>query len=104
VLETVLGWPAPVGQPAAVALEATLYWAWLHDRLTAAGYRVAVAHPQRVKLICHARRKTDAVNARKFADLLRTNLLLRFGSRMPRPGRGARCCEGAPGWCGCGRG
>src|SRR5438034_6556710 len=34
VLETLLGWLAPVGQPVAVALEATLYWAWLHDRLT----------------------------------------------------------------------
>src|SRR5216117_311420 len=43
VLETLLGWLAPVGQPVAVALEATLYWAWLHDRLTAAGYQVAVA-------------------------------------------------------------
>src|SRR5439155_1594657 len=75
VLETVLGWLAPVGQPVAVALEATLYWAWLHDRLTAAGYQVAVAHPQQVKLICHARCKTDPVDARKLADLLRTDLL-----------------------------
>src|SRR5439155_2204499 len=32
VLETLLGWLAPLGQPVAVALEATLYWAWLHDR------------------------------------------------------------------------
>src|SRR5207247_9534101 len=53
----------------------TLYWAWLHDRLTAAGYQVAVAHPQQVKLICHARCKTDPVDARKLADLLRTDLL-----------------------------
>src|SRR6058998_839346 len=75
VLETLLGWLAPVGQPVAVALEATLYWAWLHDRLTAAGYQVAVAHPQQVKLICHARCKTDPVDARKLADLLRTELL-----------------------------
>src|SRR5437867_10387389 len=75
VLETMLGWLAPLGQPVAVALEATLYWAWLHDRLTAAGYQVAVAHPQQVKLICHARCKTDPVDARKLADLLRTELL-----------------------------
>ena len=75
VLETLLGWLAPLGQPVAVALEATLYWAWLHDRLTAAGYQVAVAHPQQVKLICHARCKTDPVDARKLADLLRTDLL-----------------------------
>src|SRR5947199_1146292 len=75
VLETMLGWLAPLGQPVAVALEATLYWAWLHDRLTAAGYQVAVAHPQQVKLICHARCKTDPVDAHKLADLLRTDLL-----------------------------
>jgi transposase len=74
-LEALLGWLGPLGQPVAVALEATLYWAWLHDRLTAAGYQVAVAHPQQVKLICHARCKTDPVDARKLADLLRTDLL-----------------------------
>src|SRR3989441_8768020 len=75
VLEILLGWLAPLGQPVAVAVEATLYWAWLHDRLTAAGYQVVVAHATQVKLICHARCKTDAVDARKLADLLRTDLL-----------------------------
>lgn len=34
-----------------------------------------MAHPLQVKLICHARCKTDPVDARKLADLLRTNLL-----------------------------
>jgi transposase len=75
VLETVLGWLVPVGQAAPVALEATLYWAWLHDRLTAAGYPVVVAHPLQGKRICHARCKADPVDARKSADLLRTGLL-----------------------------
>src|SRR5437870_9298796 len=75
VLEILLGWLAPLGQPVAVAVEATLYWAWLHDRLTAAGYQVVVAHATQVKLICHARCKTDPVDARKLADLLRTDLL-----------------------------
>jgi transposase len=48
---------------------------WLDDLLRAAGYEVKVAHPQQVKLICHARCKTDPVDARKLADLLRTHLL-----------------------------
>lgn len=74
-LEALLEWLMPWARPVRVALEATLYWAWLHDRLTAAGYEVAVAHPQQVKLICHARCKTDPVDARKLADLLRTDLL-----------------------------
>lgn len=68
-------WLQELGGPATVAVEATLHWAWVHDRLAAAGYPVVVAHPQQVKLICHARCKTDKIDARKLADLLRTNLL-----------------------------
>jgi transposase len=74
-LELVLAHLARFPKPVTVVMEATLYWAWLHDRLTEAGYAVAVAHPQQVKLICHARCKTDPVDARKLADLQRTNLL-----------------------------
>src|SRR5207247_5243296 len=36
---------------------------------------VAVAHPQQVKLICQPGWKTDPVDARKLAELLRTDLL-----------------------------
>jgi len=61
--------------PVTVVVEATLQWAWLHDRLSAAGFPVLVAHPKQVKLICHARCKTDPIDARKLADLARTNLL-----------------------------
>jgi hypothetical protein len=32
----------------AVALEATLHWAWLHDLLSGAGYEVKVTHAQQV--------------------------------------------------------
>lgn len=74
-LEALLGWLQELGGPATVAVEATLHWAWVHDQLTAAGYAVVVAHPQEVKLICHARCKTDPIDARKLADLVRTNLL-----------------------------
>src|SRR5438094_985445 len=42
---------------------------------TLLGWLAPVAHPQQVKLICHARCKTDPVDARKLADLLRTDLL-----------------------------
>lgn len=62
-------------KPVGVAVEATLHWAWLHDLLVREGYEVQVAHPHQVKLICHARCKTDPVDARKLADLLRTDLL-----------------------------
>jgi transposase len=66
---------AKFDEPISVALEATLHWAWLHDELVTRGYRVEAAHPAQVKLITRARCKTDPIDARKLADLLRTNLL-----------------------------
>lgn len=63
--------PAPV----CVAMEATLYWAWLHEQLTAAGYDACVVDAYKVKLIWQARSKTDPIDARKLAELLRVNLL-----------------------------
>lgn len=62
-------------RPISVALEATLHWAWLHDRLSERGCTVEVAHPADVKLISKARCKTDPIDARKLADLLRSDLL-----------------------------
>lgn len=64
-----------LGGPVTVTVEATLQWAWLHDRLTAAGFLVQVAHPSQVKLISHARCKTDPIDARKLAELTRVSLL-----------------------------
>lgn len=64
-----------LGGPVTVTVEATLQWAWLHDRLTQAGFPVAVAHPQQGKLISHARCKTDRIDARKLAELTRAKLL-----------------------------
>jgi transposase len=75
VEDALLAWLGALPPPVAVALEATLQWAWVHDRLTGAGYPGTVAHPQQVKLICQARCKTDPIDARKLADLLRTHLL-----------------------------
>ena len=71
VLQFLAGMPAPVS----VAVEATLYWAWLHDHLVRAGYAVQVAHAYQTKLIWQARSKTDPIDARKLAELLRANLL-----------------------------
>jgi len=71
LLEFLSAFPAPV----TVAVEATLYWHWLHTQLERAGYAVRVAHPYQAKLIWQARSKTDPIDARKLAELLRANLL-----------------------------
>lgn len=86
-----------------MAVEATLYWAWLHDRVSAAGYPVTVAHPQQVKLICQARCKTDPVDARKLADLLRTNLLPAIWVPDGETRARRKLLRGGRSWCGCGR-
>jgi transposase len=58
-----------------VALEATYGWEWLADLLEEAGYELHLAHPLRTKAIASARVKTDAVDARTLAQLLRADLL-----------------------------
>lgn len=58
-----------------VALEATYGWEWLADLLEDAGYELHLAHPLRTKAIAAARVKTDAVDARTLAQLLRADLL-----------------------------
>ena len=63
----------PVGTH--VALEATYGWEWLAELLEEAGYDVHLAHPLRTQAIAAARVKTDAVDAKTLAHLLRTGLL-----------------------------
>lgn len=58
-----------------VALEATYGWEWLAELLEEAGYELHLAHPLRTKAIASARVKTDAVDARTLAQLLRADLL-----------------------------
>jgi transposase len=58
-----------------IALEATYGWEWLADVLEEAGYELHLAHPLRTKAIAAARVKTDAVDARTLAHLLRADLL-----------------------------
>jgi transposase len=58
-----------------VALEATYGWEWLADLLDQEGHELHLSHPLRTKAIAAARVKTDAVDARTLAHLLRTDLL-----------------------------
>jgi transposase len=68
-------WIAALPAPVTVAMEATLYWEWLVAQLEGAGVAARVAHAFHVKLIWQTRSKTDPIDARKLAELLRVNLL-----------------------------
>ncbi len=58
-----------------IAVEATYGWEWLAELLEDAGYDTHLAHPLRTRAIAAARVKTDAVDAKTLAHLLRADLL-----------------------------
>jgi transposase len=58
-----------------IAVEAIYGWEWLAELLEDAGYDIHLAHPLRTRAIAAARVKTDAVDARTLAHLLRADLL-----------------------------
>lgn len=58
------GWLGRLTGPVTVVLEATLYWAWLEQHLTALGYTVLVAHPYQVRLIWQGALVKKCVNER----------------------------------------
>ena len=74
-LEALASFLSGVPAPISVGMEACLYWQWLHDQLEAQGHTVRVADARQVKVIWQARSKTDPIDARKLAELLRANLL-----------------------------
>jgi transposase len=64
-----------LGSELKVALEATYGWEWLAELLEDEEVELHLAHPLRTKAIAAARVKTDAVDARTLAHLLRADLL-----------------------------
>lgn len=63
--------------PCQAAFEATMNWGWLHELLEVIPGldRIVLANPLHVRLISAAQVKTDKVDARKLAHLLRAGLL-----------------------------
>lgn len=62
------------GESSAV-LEATRNWTVMHDWLEGLVEEVHLAHPLKVKAIAEAKIKTDKIDAKVLADLLRADLL-----------------------------
>lgn len=58
-----------------LCVEATYGWEWLADLLEEEGFKLRLVHPLMTKAIAAARVKTDAVDAKTLAHLLRTDLL-----------------------------
>lgn len=62
-------------QQSKVAVEACNGWYWIVDALENSGTEVHLAHPLKTKLIAEAKVKTDKIDAKVLAQLLRTNFL-----------------------------
>ena len=63
------------GEVTRVALEATGSWQHVAALLQSQGAQVVLSHPRRTRAIAAAKVKTDAIDARTLADLLRAGLL-----------------------------
>ncbi len=75
---------AKAGPGAPVAIEATYGWYWAVVALTAAGFEVVLAHPRGIKAMQGRRAKTDALDARELAELLRLDRLPRAWIAPPQ--------------------
>lgn len=58
-----------------VVIESSSSFLPIYEQLEEAGYTVVVAHPTKLKAIAHASIKTDKIDARKLAKLLRADLI-----------------------------
>lgn len=65
----------PVG--ASIALEATGNWYYFYELLEDTGLQVVLSHPSKTRAIAEAKIKTDTIDSRTLAHLLRADLLPR---------------------------
>ncbi len=56
-------------------MEATLFSGWIYDTLKPYGVELEMAHPAKLKAISAGKKKSDTIDARTIADLVRCNLL-----------------------------
>src|SRR5713226_5706088 len=61
--------------PWTVAMEATIFTAWIYDHLQPHAAAVKVAHPLMLRAIAVAKKKNDRIGAKKIADCLRCDFL-----------------------------
>ncbi|MDI6708784.1 MAG: IS110 family transposase [Candidatus Thermoplasmatota archaeon] len=62
-------------EPLKIAIEATTACEWVFDLLEEQGYEVVLAHPLKTRWIAESKIKTDKIDAKILAHLLRTDLL-----------------------------
>jgi len=72
---TLREWASQRTKPWRGAMEATLFSSWIYDILRPFAVELQMGHPAMMKAIGAAKKKSDRLDARKIADLVRCNLL-----------------------------
>lgn len=67
-------WVKTVPSPCVAGMETTMFSHWIYERLKQLGMDVGMGHAARMKAICAGKNKSDKLDARTIADLLRANL------------------------------
>jgi transposase len=73
--EVLVAWAEARSQPWHGGMEATLFSGWIYDTLHAYAARLEMGHPLLMKAIGASKKKSDKLDARKIADLVRCSLL-----------------------------
>src|SRR5271169_3491374 len=68
-------WASARRQPWRGAMEATLFSGWIYDTLQPYSEQLEMAHPAKMKAISAGEKKSDTLDARTIADLVRCSLL-----------------------------
>jgi hypothetical protein len=68
-------WAKGLRQPWHGAMEATLFSAWIYDTLKPYAQQLYMGHPAKMKAITAGKKKSDRIDARTIADLVRCDLL-----------------------------
>src|SRR5271169_5764777 len=73
--QTLREWAQKRQTPWHGAMEATLFSGWIYDTLQPFAAKLEMGNPSMMKAIGAAKKKSDQLDARKIADLVRCNLL-----------------------------
>ena len=68
-------WARSLPQPWHGAMEATIFSAWIYDTLKPYAQQLDMGHPAKMKAITAGKKKSDTIDARTIADLVRCDLL-----------------------------
>jgi transposase len=68
-------WAGSLPQRWCGAMEATIFSAWIYDTLKPYAERLDMGHPAKMKAITAGKKKSDSIDARTIADLVRCHLL-----------------------------